>query len=92
MSEGSPRMMIIIFLVYLVMFTFVIKRRKSASVNTFDPIEMSTQPQMLHNTSNESIMDANQASTTQLQEVKHDDEAVDCIEMDANQAYGNEYH
>ena len=54
-----------------------------------DPIEMSTQPQMLHNPPmvNESIMDANQASTTQ--EIKPD-EAVDCIEMDANQVYGTD--
>ena len=86
--NGVVAFSFLLLIICLVVFTFVIKRRrKSATVNTFDPIEMSTQPQMLHNTSSESIMDANQASTTQLQEeVKHD-EAVDCIEMDANQAY-----
>ena len=54
-------------------------------MNAIDPIEMSTQPRMLHNTPSESNMDSSQASTTQ-DKVKHD-EAVDCIEMDANQAY-----
>ena len=56
-------------------------------MNVIDPIEMTTQPQMLHNPPSESIMVANQASTTQ--EVKQD-EAVDYIEICTNQAYGTD--
>jgi hypothetical protein len=42
--------LLIILLIFLIVFTFVVKRRrKSASMNATDPIEMSTQPQMLHN-------------------------------------------
>ena len=78
-------LLLIILLISLAVFTFVVKqRRKSASVNFIAPIEMSIQPQMLHNTLSEPIMDSNQAYSTQ--EVEHE-AAVDCIEMDANQAY-----
>jgi hypothetical protein len=52
-------------------------------MNVTDPIEMSIQPQMLHNTPSKYIMDSNQASTTQEY-----DKTVDCIEVDANPAYG----
>jgi type II secretory pathway pseudopilin PulG len=71
-------------IILLVLITFVVKRRrKSASMNVTDSIEMSTQSRMLH----ESIKDSNQACTTR-EEAKHD-EAVDYrnIEMDENQAY-----
>jgi hypothetical protein len=61
----------IVLLILLFVFIFVVKRRrKSASMNAIDPIE---------------IMDSNPTDTTR-EEVKHD-ETVDCIEMDANQAY-----
>ena len=83
---GFSLLLLLIPLISLFVFTFVIKqRRKSASMNVTDPIEMSTQPRMLHNPpTSESVVNSKQASTTQ--EVKHD-EAVDCIEMDANKAY-----
>ena len=81
-------LLLLILLCFVVVLTFVVKRRrKSASVNVFDPNEMSTQPRILHNAPSESIMDANQASTTQ--EVKQD-EAVDYIEIGANQASGTD--
>ena len=48
-------LILIILLISLVVLTFMIKRRrKSASMNVIDPIEMSTQPQMLHNTASKS--------------------------------------
>jgi hypothetical protein len=76
----------IILLTFFIMTTFVVKqRRTSASMNATDPIEMSTQRQMLHNTISKSSIDSNQAYTTR-EEDKHD-EIVDCIEMDDNQAY-----
>ena len=85
---GTVVFSLLLLLIPLISFfvsTFVVKRRrKSTSMNVTDPIEMSTQPRMLHNPPSESVVNSNQASTTQ--EVKHD-EAVDCIEMDANQAY-----
>ena len=47
--------LIILLIIFVVVLTFVIKRRrKSASVNVTDPIEMSAQPRMLHNTSSKS--------------------------------------
>ena len=75
--------LLIIFLIlsFLTVLTLVAKqRRKPASMNAFDPIEMSTQPRMLHNPSSESITDS-------TQEVKHD-EAVDYIE--ANHVYATD--
>jgi hypothetical protein len=45
----------ILLLILLFVFILVVKRRrKSASMNVTDPIEMSTQPQMLHNTPSKS--------------------------------------
>jgi hypothetical protein len=81
--SGVVLFSLVLLSILLFVFTFVVKRRrKSASMNVTDPIEMSTQPQMIHNAPSKSIMDSNQVYTTR-EEVKH----VDCIEMDSNQAY-----
>jgi flagellar biosynthesis/type III secretory pathway M-ring protein FliF/YscJ len=70
--------LLIILLIFLIVFTFVVKRRrKSASMNATDPIEMSNQLQMLHNTPNKSSIDSNQVYTTR-EEAEHD-EIVDCM-------------
>jgi flagellar biosynthesis/type III secretory pathway M-ring protein FliF/YscJ len=76
---------VIILLILVFVLTLVVKRRrKSASMNATDPIEMSTQPRMLHNTNSKSIVGSNQTYIT-----REEDKHVDCIEMDANhQAYG----
>ena len=47
--------LLIILLIFVVVLTFVVKRRrKSAAMSATDPIEMSTQPRMLHNTPSKS--------------------------------------
>ena len=82
--SGAVVFPLLLLIILLVVLTFVVKkRRKSPSMNVIDPIEMTTQPQMLHNPPSESIMVANQASTTQ--EIKQD-KAVDYIEISTNHA------
>ena len=84
--------LLIILLIFLAVLTFVAKqRRKSASVNVTDPIEMTTQPQMLHNTFSEFITDS-------THEIKLDEAedyievnhvyATDTLPTDPNVAYG----
>ena len=47
--------LLLVLLIFFIVSTFVIKRRrKSASMNVVDTIEMSTQPQMLHNSPSKS--------------------------------------
>ena len=53
-------LIMIILLIFMIVLTltFIVKRRrKSTSVNVTDPIEMSTQPRMLHNTPSKSAND-----------------------------------
>ena len=47
-------LLLILLFFFVVLMLVVKRRRKSASVNVIDPIEMSTQPRMLHNTPSKS--------------------------------------
>ena len=86
-------MIILLIFVVVLTLTFIVKRRrKSTSMNVTDPIEMSTQPRMLHNTSSESITDS-------THEIKLDEAedyievnhvyATDSLSTDPNVAYGS---
>ena len=82
---------LLIFVVVLTLTLVVKRRRKSTSMNVTDPIEMSTQPRTLHNTSSESITDSTHGvkldEAEDYIEVNHV-YATDTLPTDPNVAYG----